>query len=516
MYLTANFFSKIGLWVHDLGAAWLMASLAPTPLMVALIQSATSLPMALLALPAGALADIFDRKKLIIVTQALRIIVSMILGALTLFGLINPLLLLGLTFLLGIGTALGAPAWQAIIPDMVSKEEVPDAVTLGAVSSNTARGAGPALGGFIVTAVGCGGAFLLNAASMLWIMIVMTFWKRTARKSPLPAERFIGAIRTGIRYTKHSREVKNVLLHTFSFIFSASAMWALLPIIAKERMGLSSTGFGLLLGIFGAGGIGAISFIPAMRLKFRINHLTGAACGLFSLVLFALADASHTAILYGTLFIAGASYLILMSSIMTSLQSSTSSWVLGRVMSLHALVIFGSQAAGSAFWGVVAEFIGLPGALTCAGVLLIGGSALMYRYELTSGEAVDLTPMEEWRLAPLANRPGLEEGPVLVSIEYQIDPEKADAFTAAMGPMKTIRKKYGAISWNLFRNVATPGHYRESFIIESWVEHLRQHRRFTVSDIATLEHVNGFRIEGTGSPPEHFIAESVPGPTPDD
>jgi MFS family permease len=508
--LIANFFSQIGMWVHDIGAAWLMTSLAPTPIMVALIQTATALPMALLALPAGALADIIDRKRLILTAQIWRVIASASLGILTLLGLVNPLLLLGGTLLLGFGTALGAPAWQAIIPEVVPREEIREAVTLGSVSSNTARGIGPALGGFIVTAIGSGGAFLLNSASLLWIMSVIATWKRTIKKSTLPTERFIGAIRTGMRYVANTKEVTHVLIHTIAFIFSGSAMWAMVPIVARQRLGLGSTGFGILMGVFGVGGLASIFILPTLRRRMDINHQIYLACLLFSLVLFDLAYSPNPILLGAAMFIAGASYLALMSSLMSSLQSMTPSWVLGRVMSLHALVTFGSQAAGSAFWGGTAEVIGLPQSLTCAGIVMVGALAITRRYRVVSGEHLDLSPLKEWTLNPLAERPAMEEGPVMIAIDYRINPQQSAEFITAMSPMKAIRRKYGAVRWLLFRDVANPGHYRESFIVQSWLEHIRQHERFTVSDIAVLEYVNRFNLEGTKRQVEHFIAEVVP------
>ena len=507
--LIANLFSQIGMWTHDIGAAWLMTTLAPTPIMVALIQTATALPMALLALPAGALADIFDRKRLILTAQIWRGAVSAALGVLTLLGLGIPVLPLAGTLLLGFGTALGAPGWQAIIPEVVPREEIREAVTLGAVSSNTARGIGPALGGFIVTAIGSGGAFILNSASLFWIMTVIATWKRTITKSTLPAERFVGAIRTGMRYVANSREVTHVLIHTAAFIFSGSAMWALCPSWPGSdwdwdpRVRYSDGEYS------GPEDWPAFSFSrPCAAEWTSIGRFISPAC---SFPLFCSPAYSPDPFLLGAaMFIAGASYLTLMSSLMSSLQSMTPSWVLGRVMSIHALVTFGSQAAGSAFWGSTAEVIGLPQSLTCAGIVMVGALAITRRYKVVSGEQVDLSPLKEWTLTPLANKPALEEGPVLVAIDYHIDPQQAAEFVVAMRPMKAIRRKYGAVRWLLFRDVAIPGHYRESFIVGSWVEHIRQHERFTVSDIDVLERINSFNLEGTTRQVEHFIAEVVP------
>ena len=423
--LFANFFSQIGMWVHDIGASWLMTSLAPTPIMVALIQTATALPMALMALPAGALADIVDRKRLLLTTQVWRVVVSAVLGLLTIFGYVNPFVLLMATLLLSFGTALGAPAWQAIVPEVVPRGEIREAVTLGAVSSNTARGIGPAIGGFIVTAIGSGGAFLLNSVSLFGIMTVIMTWKRTVEKSSLPTERFFGAMRTGLRYAANSVEMKNVLLHTAAFIFSGSAMWALVPIVARQRLGLGSTGFGLLMGIFGAGGLASIFVLPALRRRMDINKQVYLACVLFSVVLFVMANSTLRVFLGGAMFVAGAAYLTLMSSLMSSLQSMTPTWVLGRVMSMHALVAFGCQAAGSAFWGALAEILGLPQSLTCAGILLVGALVITHRFKLVSGDQVDLSPLKEWTMTPLVEKPALKEGPVLVALEYYINPRSS-------------------------------------------------------------------------------------------
>lgn len=510
MLWIANSFSMIGAWMHDVGAAWLMASIAPTPFMVAMIQTASALPLALLALPAGALADIFDRKRLILTTLIWRIVVSGGLGLITVLGYTSPSVLLVATFALGFGMAMSAPAWQAIIPDIVPRKEVPEAVTLGSVTFIGARGAGPALGGLVVAAVGSGGTFVLNAASLLGITFVIGSWKRTVSKSTLPEERLIGAIRTGIRYVGNVPEIKNALIHTATFSICASAMWALLPIVAKQYMELTSVGYGMLLGVFGAGGLLSVAILPRIRSRFTLNQLVFVTVILFSLVLFAMAYVRNFALLGCTMLIAGASWLALLSSLMASLQSVAPSWVLGRVMSLHALVFFGTQAGGSAFWGFTAGVAGLPEALTGAGVFLIASLALTYRYSVTTGELLDLTPSREWTLAPLVTRPGMEEGPVLVSIEYRIDPEKAPDFIQAMGPMKAIRRKYGAIRWNLFRDVADPSRYRESFVVESWAEHLRQHDRFTVSDIAILERIYSFNLDGRPKRVDHFIAERVP------
>ncbi len=496
--------------MHDVGAAWLMTSLAPTALMISLIQTASTLPMALLALPAGALADIFDRKRLILTTVICRLIVSAGLGLLVVFGYVTPFILLAATFVLGFTGAIGMPAWQSILPDIVSREEVPEAITLNAVSFNMARGVGPAIGGAVVAAVGSGGTFLLNAASLVWIANVIKSWKRRIVRSTLPEEELISAIRTGIRYVRNSSEVKSALIHTVAFVVCGSAMWSLLPVVAKQGLGLSASGYGMLLGLFGVGSIFIAALLSKIRKNFVLSHLNLGSAILFSFVLFAMAYGKSIVLLSFAMLIAGASWLSFLSSLMASLQSVTPSWVLGRVISVHTLVFFGSQAAGSALWGFAADFAGLPFALTCAGAVLIASLAFTYRYKLVIGENLDLTPYRDMTITPIHSRRMSDEGLILVAIDYTIDPKKARKFIRAMAQMKAIRRKYGAIRWTLFRDVGDQGHYRESFVVESWLEHLRQHERFTVTDQTVLEKVNSFALDGKPFNVGHFIAEPVP------
>ncbi|MBN2039618.1 MAG: MFS transporter [Spirochaetes bacterium] len=512
MIWITNSFSMFGMWMHDVAAAWLMTSLAPSPLMVALIQTATTLPMALLALPAGAFADIFDRKKLLLTTFVWRFVVALTLGLLVIFGLVNPGILLVATFVLSLGSAIGAPVWQTVFPEIVPRKVLSEAVMLNAVTFNTARGVGPAIGGFVLTFLGAGANFIINAASLISTGLVISTWKRKKKKSTLPEERMIGAIRSGVRYVRHSPEIKNMLIHTITFAFCASAMWSLIPYVAKETLKVSSSEYGILLAVFGMGGIVGLLLMSKIRHLFSFNLLIAGSAFLFSFVLFAMAYGKSYWLLAAAMLPAGVSWLIVLSSLMAALQSVAPSWVLGRVMSVHALIFFGTQAGGSAIWGTAAGIAGIPVVLLIAAVLLVISIPATYPFKLITGEGVDLRPYAEWRLSPLKQRPGMEEGPVLVTLEYEIDPKKASRFIKAMGPLKATRRKYGAVMWRLFKDVSKPGHYRESFLVESWAEHIRQHERFTVSDIKILNHVNSFAIGGKPYRVEHYIAEPVIAP----
>src|SRR5581483_10935245 len=274
--------SNVGTWMHDTSAAWLMTSLSPSPLMVALMQTAMSLPFFLLALPAGALADVVDRRRVLLGTQGWMLAAAAALGVLALSGRTTPWSLLGLTFALGLGAAMNAPAWQAITPELVPREDLAPAVALNGVAVNVARAVGPALGGLLVAAIGPGGVFLLNAASFVGVIAVLAAWRRPAPDGGLPAERVVGAILAGVRYVRHAAPVRTVLVRTAAFVLSASGIWALLPLVARRRLGLGAVGYGLLLGCLGAGAIVGAAVLPRLRRRLGVERLLVGATLLFA------------------------------------------------------------------------------------------------------------------------------------------------------------------------------------------------------------------------------------------
>lgn len=504
-----NVVSLVGTWMHEVGASWLMTSLTLSPFVVAMVQTATTLPFFLLSLPAGALADTIDRRRLLIFTQILMSAAALGLGLITVFGKASPLILLVFTFFLSIGAAINAPAWQAIIPELVPRKDLASAITLGSVSFNIARVAGPALAGLIVAALGPGITFLLNALSFSGVVTVLIHWKREPIIRTLPEERLMGAIRSGIRYVRNAPHVWAVLIHMGIFSFFASSLWAFFPIVARSRLGLSSAGFGMLLGFFGIGGLIGAAILPKVQHKTSMNFLVALSTILFALVIFALAVLKDFKLLSIAMVIGGISWLTVLSIFNTSVQSIIPSWVRGRVISVFILVFFGGMAGGSALWGVIATKTSISATLIGTSLCIVTGTFLTWRYKLSSGEGLDLTPSQNWPVLVMEKGPDMEEGPVLVVVEYHIDPAQLKAFMDAMSPMKTIRMRDGAIRWNLFRDVTTAGHYIESFIVESWIEHLRQHERFTVSDREIQKRVRSFQAAGKPVIGQHFIAEPV-------
>lgn len=491
--------------MQDVSGAWLMTSLAPKPIMVALMQTASTLPVFLLSLPAGAMADVADRRRLLILFQLWMTVGAATLGVLTVGGLTTPLVLLVLTFVLQIGGALSGPAWQAIVPELVPRGDLPAAVALGAMGFNLSRAVGPALGGLVAAAFGPGAVFLLNAASFLGVVVVVGRWHRIAPESALPTERFLSAIRAGMRYVIHAPELHAFLIRAFLFAFCASALWGLLPLLVRTELGLGSFGYGVLLGCLGAGAVVAALVLPKVRQRFSAEHLVTLAQLLFAMVLVALA-VLHNSLLVGIAMGAGGvAWLSLFSTLITGVQLAVPSWVRGRVMASYGIVFFGGLAGGSVLWGTVASFVDIPATLLIAALAL--GAALLFglRYRMPVAENLDLRPSTRWSETARIVEPHPDQGPVLVTVEYRIDPGSSREFARAMQGMRRIRLRDGAIEWGLFHDTADLARYVEFFIVESWLDHLRQHERFTVSDRATAKLVQSFHVGETPPVASHML-----------
>jgi MFS family permease len=505
----ANVVSLVGAWAHDVAAAWLMTSLAPSPFMVAMVQTATTLPFCILALPAGALADILNKRRLLLITQAFMLIGSAVLGVMTIWGLTTPAILLAFTFLLGFGGALNLPVWQAVIPELVPREELPSAITLNSVGFNLARVAGPAIGGFVAGAVGPGVAFLLRSVSYAGIIGVVRRWKSEAKEKTLPEERLVGAIKNGIRYVKNAPEVKAVLVHVGLFTVFGCSLWAFLPIVAREYLGLSALGYGALFGLFGIGGVCAAVILPRLQNAFSLNVLVAANTIIYAAVVTVLGYVHSIPLVACAVFLGGMAWLILLSILNTAIQAVIPSWVRGRVLSVYLLVFFGGLAGGSALWGMVAHTIGIPATMAITALGLVAQMAVSYRHSLSRGEHLDLRPSDHWPSAGVADEPELDEGPVLIIVEYRIDPARAEEFGDAIRELREVRLRGGAIHWNLFRGLAEPGTYVESFVTVSWAEHRRQHERWTVSDREAQRRVAEFQLGEDRPRAKHFIAEPI-------
>lgn len=491
---TASAVSSIGTWMHDVGAAWLMTSLSPSPFLIALMQAASSLPFFLLALPAGALADVVDRRKMLLWTQGWMLIVATLLGFLTLANITTPWILLVLTFALSLGSSMNMPVWQAVTPELVEKEELPQAITLSGIVVNLSRSIGPALAGIIIAQAGTGAVFLLNAASFVGVILVVYQWRRTPQKSGLPTERFIGAVQAGIRYVRYAPTFQSVLIRTSAYILFASALFALLPLLGRRELKLDALGYGIILGFWGIGGLGGAFILPKLRQQFSIDKLVAGSSVLMGIMLLALGTVRNFYVVCALMLLVGIASLSSMVSFSVSAQTAVPTWVRARALSVQLLVFQGCMTLGSLFWGAVAQSTSITVALTTAGVGLIVAVALTARYRLRCAEKLDLRSSLHWDQPTNAFEPCPNDGPVLISLEYRIDPANAEEFTKAMQALSQIRRRDGAIRWGLYQDLSDPGRFLETQIVESWAEHKRQYERVTNSDRLIEEHVRAFHI----------------------
>jgi MFS family permease len=501
----ADVTSNVGTWMHDAAAAWLMTLLAPSPLMVSLVQAATTLPLFLLALPAGALADVLDRRRILLVAQVWLFLVTALLGVLTITGVVQPWMLLGITLAIGAGSAIDLPAWQAIIPETVPREELPASVGLGSVAINIARAVGPAIAGGIIVAGGPGPVFLINAVSVLGVFFVLWRWRRESHGATLPAERLASAVRAGVRYVRYAPALLTVVVRTAAFVGFASALWALLPLVAKTSLGRGPVAYGALVGSLGLGGLLGAALLPTWRRRWSTDTITAWATAAFAFGALALAWVSNFGILLGAMVIAGSGWLTIVSSLILAAQQGAAAWVRGRALAISTLTLFGSMALGAVLWGVVADRWTITWALTAASAGLLLGLGLIPRFRLAVAEGLDLAPSRNWEDPVVAEDVAAEAGPVLVTVEYTLEPAQRGAFAAAMRRLlRPIRRRDGAVFWELFVDSANPNRCLECFLVESWSEHLRQHDRATKSDREVEDAIRTFYAGGERT--THYVA----------
>ena len=502
----ASLVSNTGTWMQNVGAAWAMTSLSPSPLMVALVQSATSLPVLFVGLPAGAIADIVDRRRLLLVTQAWMLVATALLAVLAFADVMTATRLLALTFALGMGVAMNMPTWQAITAELVPPSELMRAVALNALPINIGRAVGPALGGILVAASGPALVFALNAATFVVVLVVVYRWRRETSRTVLPAERVIGATRAGIRYARHAPPVVVVMVRTGVFIMCASAFWALLPVIARRDLGLSALGYGLLLGCFGLGAVAGAAFLPRLKRRLEVDAIVALATILFALVSALTAVWRFVPGIGIAMIPGGVAWIAMMASLNGAAQTAAPAWVRARALGLYLVVFQGGLGVGSALWGFAAQHVGASIALASSAGAAVVGLVAMRRWPLRASTTLDLAPSAHWPEPHLDVVPAADEGPVLVEVEYRVDPVNAGAFVNAIGDLEPIRRRDGAVTWAIYHDPAHEGRYVESFVVESWLEHLRQHERVTAGDRTVQEGIQRFHIAGAPPVVTHLIA----------
>ena len=490
----ATIVSNIGTWMHDVGAGWLMTSLSPSPLLVALVQAATTLPMFLLALPAGALADIVDRRRLLLAAQVLGLVAAAVLAVLTWQGLTTPHVLLAATFVLGVSAALSAPVFQAIVPELVSQPALPDAVALNSLGINISRAIGPALGGVIVAIAGSPAVFALNALSVVTVLAVLFTWKRPANIHSLPPEHFFGAMRAGCRYARHSPALRLVLIRAAGFFLFSSALWAMLPLVGRRGLGLDAAGYGALLGCMGAGAVLGAILLKKLRKQIAANTLSIAATALFALATLALALVPNAWLAGAVMFAAGLAWIGMLTSLNVAAQMASPGWVKARALAVYLLVFQGAMTGGSILWGSLAARTSVGTALAVAAVGQAAALILAVLWRLPKDSTTDLAPSHHWAEPVVSVQPADDRGPVLIEIEYRVPPEKAEEFIAALRRFSSVRQRDGAIRWDVWEDIAEPGRVVEYFIVESWVEHQRQHARVTHADAIDQKMLHAFHV----------------------
>ncbi|WP_439599144.1 MFS transporter [Falsiroseomonas sp.] len=503
---TATVLGNIGTWMRDVGSGWLMTSLAPSPVMVALVQAASTLPVFVLALPAGALADLMDRRRLLIAVQAFLGLVALAMAAITLLGLMTPWLLLLLVLAGGAGAALGAPAWQSSVPEMVPRADLRPAIALNSLGVNVSRAIGPALGGVLVATLGVAATYLADAISYVIVIAALLWWKREAPVVEGPRESLPGAMRAGLRYALHAPALRRVLLRATVFFAAGAAHWALLPLLARQTLGGGPGLYGVMLAAIGLGAMLGAVLMPWLRARLGGAEglmLFGALGSAAAQAGLALVGSDLLAVLLCGL--AGIAWITVLTTLNATVQAVLPDWVRGRGLALYLTVFAGAMALGSLGWGQVAIWLGIPGALLAAAALGVAAMLLARILPLPAGEAA-LDPSRHWPDPHGLVPETAEQGPVAIQLAYRVDPARQAAFLAAIRPLGRIRRRDGALAWSVFVDAGDPGRIVEWFVLASWAEHLRQHGRVTLADRAVQQAVVALHEDDAPPQVTHLLA----------
>ena len=500
----AGLASDFGSFMHEVGEGWLMTSLTSSPLRVALLECADSLAMFLLAIPAGALADVFDRRRLAIVTQVWMLTVATSLGILTFTHRMTPDLLIGLTFLMGVGAAVDGPLWQAIVSEVVPRSELPQAVTLGGLSFNVARAFAPALAGLVVAAAGPFAVFLLNALTFVYVLFVLVGWQRAKPSATAPAERWFGAMQGGLRYVRHTPELVAAFVRAGTLLFGGVSLMALLPLFARRSLGLGSAGFGVLLGCMGIGAVVAAVLLPKLQTKLSAEGTLSAGTLAFAGFVIALSFVHQSWLAWAVMLGAGVAWMSVVSSFNVAVQMATPSWVRARVLSVFLLVFQGALAIGGVVWGAVAARTNLRVAMLAGGLTVAASLAARIWFPL-GAHAPDFSPAA-WPRPQLVCEPPEDAGPVLVTVAYRVPAENVARFLVAAAELERLRRRDGAYDWRVFRDPAKPDEYLEVYLVDSWAEHLRQHARVTGEELDAEKRLITLVVPGTMPEVRHLIA----------
>ncbi|OFI36942.1 hypothetical protein BIU82_10990 [Arthrobacter sp. SW1] len=476
--------ATIGLWGQTVGAQWLFVHDPNASTIVPLVQTANALPVMLLALPAGVLADAFDRRWLMIGVQAYSVVVATLLTVLTALGMMPPALLLAFTFAVGAGIAMLAPAWQSLITELVPRQSIVAATRLDMVSVNVSRAAGPAVAGVVIAHWGVPPVFAINAVAAAVLGAVLLAWRRP-RAAVGERERFLPALRAGGRYVRHEPVVRRMLLRFACFMLPACSVWALLPLVANHQLGLGADGYGLLFASLGIGAVAAALGLGLVRRRLSSNGVLVLAGVSYAVALGVLALSTEVWLAVPMLMVCGFGWSAAISTVMSELQLFLPGWVRGRALAVLLMVMLGSQAVASPLWGLLTGQAGLRTALLTAAALTAAGAVAGIALRVPESEGLDRTPRTHWNTPALGAAPEPAAGPVLISVEYDVADDQEQQFLAAMQAVRRSRLRSGATRWELYRVGEAPEVFLEQFLVPSWREHERQHEgRLTAEDQA--------------------------------
>ncbi len=487
-WLAAN----ISMWMNDVAAAWTMSSFTTTPIWVALVQTASTLPVFLLGLPSGALADILNRKHFLLFTQLWLLGVALLLSAAVLTNSMTPLLLLVLTFANGVGLALRWPVFAAIVPELVPREQLPAALALNGISLNASRIVGPLVAGALIASFGSVYVFLLNAILAVLTAVVISRWQHTPAPQPLGREKLFSAMRVGLQYVGQSRHLQGVLVRISLFFFHSTALLALLPLVALGLAGGNAGTYTLMLSAMGAGAIAAALFLPRLRQNWSRDGLVAGGAMVQSSAMVAVAFSPNAWWAVPAMFAAGTAWITVANSLSVSAQLGLPGWVRARGMSMFQMAIMGASAIGAATWGQVATVASVQSSLLIAAGTGVASIYLVNHLLADNSVEEDLTPSANFKI-PVVDAPPVS-GHVLSTIEYRIDPARADDFRELMQTSRRHRLRHGALSWELLRDVGDPGRFIEQIVDASWAEHLRRFERVTAADAEIRDRKLAFHI----------------------
>ena len=504
-WLTAN----IRMWMNEVAAAWLMTTLTTSPVMVALVQSASVLPVVLFGLPSGALADILNRRRWFMFTQFWVAANALILCVVLAADAMTAPLLLWLTFGNGIGLAMRWPVYAAIVPELVPRSELPTAIALNGIAMNTSRIIGPIVAGALIASFGTGYVFLLNAVLSLAAGLVIMRWRLEPNSSVLPGERFFGAMRVGFQYVAQSLLMRSLLLRIAIFFLQSTALLALLPLVAKRMPAGGAWTYTFLLASLGLGAIATAVFLPRLRVLITRDRLLRDGTLLQAFAMVAAGFAPNVWIAMPAMMLAGAAWLAVVNTLTVASQLSLPDWVRARGMSLYMMTMMAATSAGAALWGQVASMIDVPWTFVAAAGTGIALMLVAGRLQTMSMEQQDLTPARILKEPVPAFPVEHQMGPVMVTVDYRIDPARAAEFSTVMRESRANRLQMGALSWGLFHDTSEPGHYIEYFLDESWADHLRRFDRFTAADADLRERRYAFHVGAEPPKVTRYIAESL-------